>query len=115
LLQHRLRTGRHARDASGARPISGGTEVAEGDSDRRERVAIELIGRLLCGVGVNTDDAREPFILEQGEQQMLGADPPVATATGLVPGVFDSRSRRLSEPFKHRRIAFRISREPIDG
>jgi hypothetical protein len=115
LLDHRFAAGGHQRDVSAECGAACGLELAEGQSDRGKRGAIELIGGVVSGRGVDAHKPGELIVLQEGEQQVIGSDSPVAAALRFISCVFDRGPGRAGESFKHCFPAFRTSRALTGG
>ena len=96
----------------GSAALGVGSIAPAAEADRGECVAVEPVRGVVRGGAVDAHDRRERFVVEEGDQQMLGADPPVAAATCLVLRVLDGRPRCLGESFKHPSPASRTWRAP---
>ena len=115
LLDHRFAAGGHQRDVSAECGAAGGPELAEGQSDRGQRGAIELVGGVVGCRGVDAHKLGELVVLQEGEQQVVGSDSPVAAALRFISRVFDRGPGRTGESFKHCFPAFRTSRALTGG
>ena len=72
---------------SAARPV--GWNSPRVQSDRGKRGAIELVGGVVGGRGVDAHKPGEFIVLQEGEQQVIGSDSPVASALRFISRVFD--------------------------